>query len=277
MTGGEGDRALDRVAHREQVLQKLRDTGKEDFREANIIQTQRMQAMSQLARGVANDLDELLGYVRVNCEMLLNSIRPDDPKHELAAKIDKAAGQAASLVRQLSVFGQGEPLVSELIDLNELIMGMERLLRGILGEGIELVSTLDTALGKVKGDPEQIRQVLLNMAEHARDTMREGGNFRISTSNVQLGETFTAAQPEISPGRYVMVGVADTGPGMNDATRARIFEPFSSASEKGGTGMRLSVVYGIIKQSGGHIDVWSAPGRGTSFKIYLPLFEPLVP
>ncbi len=239
--------------------------------EAQLVQAQKMEALGRLAGGVAHDFNNLLTAILGYGEMLMQELPEDDGRRHYAAQIINTAEHAAALTRQLLVFGRKQIIQPRILNLNELISGMEKMLRRLLGEDLEMVTLLDPALGAVKADPSQMDQVIMNLAVNARDAMPRGGLLTIETENVDLDETYAGDHLEVSPGPYVMLAMSDTGIGMDLATLDHIFEPFFTTKEPGkGTGLGLSTVFGIVKQSGGHIWVYSEPGKGTTFKVYLP-------
>ena len=239
--------------------------------EAQLQQAQRMESVGQLVSGVAHDFNNLLTAVIGFAELGLEAVREDEPVHEHLTQIRKAGESAGDLTRQLLAFGRQQVLRFEVLDINETVRSVEILLRRTIGEDLELVTRLGSDLRPVKLDPTSIEQVLLNLAVNARDAMPEGGCLTIETANVEIDEQASPRQPSIPPGSYVALSVVDTGRGMDDETLARAFEPFFTTKERErGTGLGLSTVYGIVKQSGGHINIASEPGNGTRFDVYLP-------
>jgi PAS domain S-box-containing protein len=248
--------------------------------EERLRQAERLQSIGQLAGGVAHDFNNLLTIINGYTDLLLDQVAPDHPWHSFVEEVHKAGERAAALTRQLLAFGRRQFLQPVVLDLNREVTQLGELLRRLIGARIQLVTELDPALQPIRADRSQIEQVLLNLVVNARDAMPQGGRLTIATANVILGEADVLARPELRPGAYVRLTVSDTGCGMAPQTRARIFEPFFTTKEIGkGTGLGLATVYGIVKQSGGHIEFTSELGRGTSFWIDLPAVaaQPLDP
>jgi PAS domain S-box-containing protein len=249
----------------EESMHKL----EEQFRQA-----QRMEAVGRLAGGVAHDFNNFLTAIVGYTELLATGLGSGSHLHENVEEILKAAGCAASLTRQLLALSRRQILEPKLLDLNGVVENMRNILRRLVGEDVALATLLEPGLGCVRGDAGQIEQVILNLAVNARDAMPRGGNLTIETRSVDLDGEYALEHIGVRPGRHVLLAVSDTGIGMDVETRSRVFEPFFTTKASGqGTGLGLSTVYGIVKQSGGSIWIYSEPGRGTTFKIYLPCAE----
>ena len=238
--------------------------------EQQLRQAQKMEAIGRLAGGIAHDFNNLLMVISGYSEFLLDRLGPDQALRGPAKEISSAAERATSLTRQLLAFSRKQMLTPKVIDLNAVVTENLKMLTRLIGEDIDLVMIPGAELGPVKADPGQIEQVILNLAVNARDAMPQGGRLTIETANVTLDESYARLHAPVQPGDYTMLVITDTGIGMDTETQSRIFEPFFTTKGTKGTGLGLSTVYGIIKQSGGYIWVYSEPGRGTSFKVYMP-------
>ena len=234
-------------------------------------QAQKMEAIGQLAGGVAHDFNNLLTVILSYGGLQVNEFPPGDPHRADLEEIVGAAKRASELTKQLLAFSRRQVLEPQVIDLSVLVGKVSKMLKRLIGEEIDLVANTVADLGPVRADPGELEQVLMNLVVNARDAMPHGGKITIETANTELSEAQHGLAESVAAGPYTLLAVSDTGDGMDDATKARIFEPFFTTKEVGkGTGLGLATVYGIIKQSGGHVSVYSEPGRGTTFKIYLP-------
>jgi two-component system, cell cycle sensor histidine kinase and response regulator CckA len=239
--------------------------------EAQLRQAQKMEAVGQLAGGIAHDFNNLLSVILGQGELIHRELGPGHRALVRVAAMQSAADRAAGLTRQLLAFGRRQLLRPEVIDLNELVTGVLSMLHRLLPETIEIVTSLQPRAARVRADRGQFEQVLVNLALNARDAMPDGGRLVLTTADADLDEAQGLLRPDLPPGPYVVLGVEDTGHGMDAETLARAFEPFFTTKAEGrGTGLGLAMVYGIVKQTGGHVTVYSEPGRGSSFKVYLP-------
>jgi PAS domain S-box-containing protein len=239
--------------------------------EERLRQSQKMEAVGRLAGGIAHDFNNLLTVILGYSQIVTDGVPAGSRLAESTSQIKSAADRAAGITRQLLAFSRKQVLSPRIVNLNDVVLNLDSLLRRLIGEDIEVLTVPANELGSVKADPGQVEQVIMNLALNARDAMPQGGKLTLETANANLDEGYALDHQPIEPGQYVMLAVSDTGEGMTSETQARIFEPFYTTKEVGkGTGLGLSMVYGIVKQSGGYIWVYSEPGRGTTFKIYLP-------
>ncbi len=259
-------------------VQKLvivnRDISERKQLEQQLQMAQKMEAIGRLSGGIAHDFNNILGVIIGYTEALQKRMQPENAFRDAIDEIQHAAKRAASLTQQLLAFSRKQVLEPKVLDLNAVVREMEKMLRSLLGEPIELALVLSDSLGKVKADRTQLEQVILNLSVNARDAMTNGGKLTIETSKVEMDEANPARPAYMLPGSYVLLKVTDTGCGMTREVQAHIFEPFFTTKGKGkGTGLGLATVYGVVKQSGGYILVSSEPGRGAAFEVYLPSIE----
>jgi PAS domain S-box-containing protein len=239
--------------------------------EEQLLQAQKMDAMGRLAGGVAHDFNNLLTAILGYADIVLRRLEADHPLRRKAEEIKKAGERAAALTRQLLVFSRKQVMQTRVVSLNDVVTELERMLRRIIGEDVQLATALASDLGRIRADPAQLEQILLNLAVNARDAMPSGGLLVLETANAELDAAYAREHVGVVPGSYVMLVVSDTGVGMSEETRRHIFEPFFTTKERGkGTGLGLATVYGIVQQSGGHVIVESEAGQGATFRIFLP-------
>ena len=245
--------------------------------EQRLQQSQKMEAIGTLAGGVAHDFNNLLTVILGNTQLALRKLQADDPLQLRLVEVEQAANRAAALTRQLLAFSRRQHLERHTINVNETIKVITKLLRRIIGEDVEVRVIVSADLSAVFADPTQIEQVIMNLAVNARDAMPQGGQLTIETSNIELDQSYRRQYPYVNPGKYVQISVSDNGTGIEPETQKRIFEPFfTTKGVDNGTGLGLSMVYGIVKQHEGHINVYSEVGLGTTFKIFLPIVESAV-
>jgi two-component system, cell cycle sensor histidine kinase and response regulator CckA len=264
---------IDYGGQKAQLAILLDISGRRDLEE-QLRQAQKMEAVGMLAGGVAHDFNNLLTIINGYSQLILNHLGPGDSNRHFVEQIMKAGERAAALTRQLLAFSRRQVLQPKVLDLNRLVTSLSIMLRRLIGEDVDLRLDLGPDLGRVSADPSQIEQVLMNLVVNSRDAMPQGGALTIATANVTLDGLCAGRHIALKPGPYILLAVSDNGSGMDAATLARLFEPFFTTKGTGrGTGLGLSTVFGIVKQSGGSVDVSSQPGRGSSFKVYLPRID----
>ena len=268
---GRGAVIVDDADRPVRILGTCQDTTDLAQLEEKLVLSQKLEAVGQLAGGVAHDFNNILTAIMSYGDLVLDDLPDADPRRGDLVEIKRAAERAAALTRQLLAFSRRQILQPRVLELNALVGNLDPMVRRLIGEDIEVVTTLQPHLGRVEADPGQLEQVIVNLAVNARDAMPGGGRLVITTENVELDEAYAHRHGRMEPGRYVMLAVSDTGTGMDEETKAHVFEPFFTTKPVGqGTGLGLATVYGIVKQSGGYVWVYSELGHGTTFKIYLP-------
>ena len=249
----------------------VEDMTRQTTLEQQVRQVQKLEAVGRLAGGMAHDFNNILVVIKLSTELMLAQITPESPFSKPMLQILNAADRAAALTRQMLAFGRQQIMQARVINLNTVVTETAHMLRRVIGEDIELVTNLSDNLENSRLDPDQMTQVILNLAVNARDAMPKGGTLHVETATVDLDEVYAKEHPPVQPGRYVMLAVSDTGTGIDKSILPRIFDPFFTTKEVGkGTGLGLSIVYGIVKQSGGYVWVYSETGHGTTFKLYFP-------
>ena len=267
----QGDRIAGTVITFRDISERMQADEAQAQLEVQLLQSQKMEAVGRLAGGIAHDFNNLLTVIIGRAQRVVKSVEPEHPRYADIELIQKSAYRASALTRQLLAFSRKQVLQPKVLSLNEVVGDLEAMVRRLIREDIELITALEADLGQVKVDPHQMEQVLVNLVVNAVDAMPHGGRLIIETANTELTAAYAIRHVGMEPGAFVMLAVSDNGQGMDADTRARIFEPFFTTKEQGkGTGLGLSTVHGVINQSGGHILVYSEPGRGTTFKIYLP-------
>ena len=255
------------------VFAAAHDISERKILEEQLLQAQKLEAVGKLAGGVAHDFNNIMAIILGYAELIKQDLPASDPIQDSVDCIRTAADRATQVTRQLLAFSRKQIMKPKVININTLITELSKMLGRLIGENVEIALSLAPDLARVKADPTQIEQVLMNLAVNARDAMPGGGNLTIATANISLDSDYLETEGSVVPGKYIMLSVKDTGRGMDELTRSRAFEPFFTTKGKEGTGLGLSIVYGIVRQSGGYIRVHSEPGHGTTFRIYLPSVE----
>ena len=256
------------------AMQEVEERDERRRLEAQIIEAQKMEVIGQLASGVAHDFNNILAVIMGYSDLMTTDLGPDSPLQKYAEEIRHASERAAGLTRQLLVFSRKQTVQPVVLDLNEVVKDLDKMLRRLIDENIEMTIVPGKQIGRVKADSGYVGQVLMNLVVNARDAMPNGGKLTIATNNVTLDENYARTHPGAIPGDYVMLSVSDTGTGMTDEVKAHLFEAFFTTKPKGkGTGLGLATCQTIVQQSGGHIGVYSEVGKGTTFKIYFPRVE----
>ncbi len=260
----------------QRAMQEVEERAERRKLEEQFIQSQKMEVIGQLAGGVAHDFNNILAVIIGYADLMLQQLGPDQPLHKYACEIQHAVERATKLTRQLLIFSRKQTVQSVVLDPNEVLKNLDKMLRKLIDESVEMHFVLDNPIGRIKADSGYIGQVLMNLVINARDAMPAGGKLTIETHNVSLAEAYAYAHPNLIPGDYVMLAVSDTGSGMTDEVKKHLFEPFYTTKPKGkGTGLGLTTCQTIINQCDGHIGVYSEVGKGTTFKVYFPRVEQL--
>ena len=263
--------ARDSRTYKESFAGYIEDMTQQSALEQQVRQVQKLEAVARLAGGVAHDFNNILVVIKLSTELMLAQTTLDNPLSKSLLQVSNAADRAAALTRQMLALGRQQIMQARVINVNSVVTETSHMLRRIIGEDIRLVTNLCDTLENSRLDPNQVGQVVLNLAINARDAMPEGGVLHLETANVDLDNAYAQEHPPVQPGRYVMLAVSDTGTGIDKSILPRIFDPFFTTKEVGkGTGLGLSIVYGIVKQSGGYVWVYSEPAHGTTFKLYFP-------
>ena len=260
----------------QRAMQEVEDRAERRKLEEQFIQSQKMEVVGQLAGGVAHDFNNILAVIIGYADLMLQQLGPDQPLHKYACEIQHAVERATKLTRQLLIFSRKQTVQPVVLDPNEVLKNLDKMLRKLIDESVEMHFVLDNPIGRIKADSGYVGQVLMNLVINARDAMPGGGKLTIETHNVSLAEAYAYAHPNLIPGDYVMLAVSDTGSGMTDEVKKHLFEQFYTTKPKGkGTGLGLTTCQTIINQCGGHIGVYSEVGKGTTFKVYFPRVEQL--